>query len=118
MNFFSQLFNQSAINQLEPAQVQDMVKQSPKPFLLDVRTPGEYKEGHIHGAQLIPLDELSAKMTQIPKEREIICVCASGSRSNSAARQLNSQGFKVSNLKGGMARWVRAGLPQKMGMSK
>jgi rhodanese-related sulfurtransferase len=118
MDFLSNLFGQSSITQLEPAQVSSLVTQSPKPFLLDVRTSAEYKQAHISGAELIPLDELSTKMARLPKEREIICVCESGSRSSAAARQLSSQGYKVSNMRGGMSRWVRAGLPVKTGMAK
>jgi rhodanese-related sulfurtransferase len=118
MDFFSQLFNQPAINQLEPVQVHTMIMQTPKPYLLDVRTPGEFKRGHINGADLISLDELSTKITRIPKGREIICICASGSRSSVAARHLSAQGYKVSNMKGGMSRWVRSGLPVKTGMGK
>jgi rhodanese-related sulfurtransferase len=116
MNFLSQLFNQPAISQLEPAQVHSLATQSPKPYLLDVRTPAEYNQGHIIGAELIPLDELSEKLARIPKGREVICICASGSRSSAAARQLTTQGYRVSNLRGGMNRWVRAGLPVKKGL--
>jgi len=118
MDFLAQLFGQSSIPQLDPAQVSTLIAQSPKPFLLDVRTPGEYKQAHIHGAELIPLDELGAKLARLPKERDIICVCESGSRSSAAARHLSSQGYKVSNLRGGMSRWVRSGLPVKSGMAK
>jgi rhodanese-related sulfurtransferase len=116
MDFLSHLFNRSTINQVEPAQVKGMISQSPRPFLLDVRTPAEYKQGHVSGAELIPLDELSAKMSRIPKDRDVICICESGSRSSVAARQLSSQGYKVSNMRGGMSRWIRAGLPVKQGM--
>ncbi len=118
MDFFSQLFDRPGINQVEPAQVQEMMSHSPRPFLLDVRTAGEYKLGHVIGAELIPLEELSTKKSRIPKERDVICICASGSRSGSAARQLSSLGYKVSNMRGGMSRWVRAGLPVKSGMAK
>ncbi len=118
MGLFSQLFNRPEINQLEPDQVQAMLSQSPRPFLLDVRTPGEYKQGHVKGAELIPLNELSVKKGRIPKEREVICICASGNRSSAAARQLSVQGYKVSNMRGGMSRWIRAGLPVKPGMAK
>ena len=117
MDFLSQLFN-SGIPQLDPAQVHALAVQSPKPFLLDVRTPGEYKQGHIQGAELIPVDELSSKMARLPKGREIICVCESGSRSSVAARHLSAQGYKISNMRGGMSRWIRAGLPIKTGMNK
>jgi rhodanese-related sulfurtransferase len=118
MGFFSQLIDQSGIQQLNPAQLQTMLLKSPRPFLLDVRTPQEYKEGHIQDAELIPLNELANQLNRIPKEREVICICQSGSRSSVAAQQLNSLGYKVSNLRGGMELWARAGLPVKMGMDK
>jgi rhodanese-related sulfurtransferase len=118
MDFFSQLFKQSTIDQLEPDQVHTLASQSPRPFLLDVRTPGEYKQGHVNGAELIPLNELAAKMAKIPRGREIVCICESGSRSIAAARHLSAQGYKVSNMRGGMSRWVRAGLPVKTGLAK
>jgi rhodanese-related sulfurtransferase len=118
MGFLSQLFNRPVIDQVEPALVQEMIGQSNRPFLLDVRTPVEYKEGHVRGAELIPLSDLSTKTSRIPKGRAVICICASGSRSNAAARQLIVKGYKVSNMKGGMSRWIRAGLPVKSGMGK
>jgi phage shock protein E len=116
MNFFNQIFNSPSINQLDPVQVQTLLKQSPRPFLLDVRTPNEYKMAHISGAELIPLDELSLKINRIPKAKDIICVCASGSRSVVAVRHLTSLGYRVSNLNGGMNHWMRAGLPTQKGM--
>jgi rhodanese-related sulfurtransferase len=118
MDFLSKLFNQPGISQLDPAQVQERLSQSPRPFLLDVRTAGEYQQGHIQGAELIPLDQLSAKLARIPKGREIICVCASGSRSSVAASHLSTQGYQVSNLRGGMSRWIQSGLPVKTGQGK
>ena len=118
MGLFSQIFNRPAINQVEPAQVQEMLQGSKRPFLLDVRTPEEYKQGHIRGAELIPLNELPAKNGRVPKDREVVCVCATGSRSSTATRQLSAQGYKVSNLRGGMNRWRRLGLPIKSGMAK
>jgi phage shock protein E len=117
MGLFSQLF-QPGIDQLEPAQVQEKIKHSPRPYLLDVRTPQEYRQEHISGAELIPLDELTSRVNRLPKEREIICICESGSRSIVAAHRLNSMGYKVSNMKGGMNRWTRAGLPTKSGPGK
>jgi phage shock protein E len=118
MDFFAQLLNTTGIPQLEPSQVHSLLAQSPRPYLLDVRTPGEYKQGHIQGAELIPLNELAARIAQLPKGREIVCVCESGSRSSVAARHLQSQGYKVSNMRGGMGRWVSAGLPVKTGLAK
>lgn len=117
MDLFSKFFKQSSVNQLEPDQLHSLLNQSPRPFLLDVRTAGEFKNGHIQGAVLIPLDELTTRMGRIPKSREIICICESGSRSSVAARQLSSLGYKVNNLRGGMNRWQRTGLQVKKGMA-
>ena len=116
MDFFSQLFGQSAIPQIEPVQLQALVSKTPMPFLLDVRTPQEYNEEHIQGAELIPLSDLSNMLNRVPKDQEVICICQSGSRSSVAAQNLKSLGYKVSNLRGGMDIWVRAGLPIKTGM--
>ncbi len=118
MDFLTQFFNPGGISQLDPAQVHSMLAKSHRPYLLDVRTPVEYKQGHIQGAELIPLNLLSTSLGRLPKEREIICICESGSRSGVAARQLNARGYNVSNMRGGMSRWLRAGLPVKMGSSK
>jgi rhodanese-related sulfurtransferase len=118
MNFFTSLFQRSTVTQLDPDEVKALISQHPRPVLLDVRTPQEYKEYHIGGAQLIPLNELPDKLKRIPRDRTVVCVCASGNRSNSAARRLEKEGYKVSNMKGGMSRWMRSGLPVKKGMAR
>lgn len=118
MDFFSIFSNHSGIHQLDPQQLQTMILQPSRPYLLDVRTPQEYQQGHINGAELIPLDELPKKMSRIPKNREVICICHSGNRSSVAANHLSAAGYKVSNLRGGMSNWMRAGLPVKRGTVK
>ena len=79
---------------------------------------GESKQGHVSGAELISLDELAAKKSRIPKEQDVICICASGSRSSAAVRQLSSPGYKVSSMRGGRSSWIHTGLPVKSGMAK
>jgi len=83
----------------------------PRPFVLDVRNPDEFAAGHIEGATLIPLHELTAKLGGLPRDREVICVCASGSRSRRAAKILGREGVYALDLRGGMGAWARAGLP-------
>ena len=118
MDFLSSFFGRSTVPQLDVDQLNEMLDKTPHPFLLDVRTAEEYKEAHIAGAELIPLDELSKKLGRVPKNREVVCVCASGSRSSVAARQLEAGGYKVYNLRGGMGSWMRKGLAIKKGMAK
>ena len=117
MSFLSKLFG-PPVPTIDAAIVPAKLNEKPGPIVLDVREPSEYATGHIAGSTLIPLRQLSSRMSELPKDREIICVCASGSRSGSAARRLAGEGYTVLNVRGGMARWLRAGLPVKKGMGK
>lgn len=99
---------------LSAVEAQERIKNEGKNlFLLDVRQPEEYKQGHIAGSKLIPLGELSNRLKEIPQDKEILCICRSGSRSSMAASQLAQAGYKVINLSGGMMSWSAAGLPMK-----
>lgn len=114
MDFITKLFGAS-IAGIGPAEAQAKLNQKGKPFLLDVRQPEEFRREHLQGATLIPLGELPRRMNELPKNQEILCVCRSGSRSQTAARQLAAAGYTVTNLNGGMIAWMRAGLPVKKG---
>jgi rhodanese-related sulfurtransferase len=114
MDFLSRLFG-TPIVQAQPEDVQAKIKNNGSAFLLDVRQPEEYQEGHIQGAKLIPLGELSSRMQELPKNKEIICICRSGNRSGVATRQLSAAGFKAVNMRGGMLAWSRAGMQVKKG---
>jgi len=82
--------------------------------LLDVRSAEEYAgpEGHVHGALLIPLPELEARIAEVPGDVPTVVICHSGRRSALATQQLLKAGRgQVANLRGGMVAWRRAGLP-------
>jgi len=82
--------------------------------VLDVRSIAEYKDGHIVNAINIPLNGLGNNLKQLEKHRDkpIVAVCRSGSRSNAACKMLRKQGFEnVKNLRGGMMAWENASLP-------
>ena len=66
--------------------------------LLDVRRPDERAKGFIPGSIHIPLDQLRARLGELPKDREIIVHCQTGQRSYYAARILSQHGFRVRNL--------------------
>jgi len=72
--------------------------------LLDVRTITEYKEGHLRDSTLIPVDALADNlgMLKADKNKKIIVYCRSGSRSVSASRILEENGFTPLNVKGGI----------------
>lgn len=84
------------------------------PLLLDVREYPEFAGGHLAGARLLPLTELGARADELPRDREIACVCRTGRRSAEAADKLANLGFnKVIHLEGGLTAWQKAGLPLK-----
>jgi len=69
--------------------------------IVDVRSPAEFRGGAYRGAINVPLQELSAKLGRIPKNRPVVVYCASGSRSAMAARALKKAGYAdVSNAGG------------------
>ncbi len=74
--------------------------------LVDVRQESEYKQSHLPGALLIPLNELESRFTELDPSQETIVYCRSGARSRSACQFLEQRGFaKVHNMKGGILAW-------------
>jgi len=92
-------------------QVDEFSKRRAEFHLLDVREDGEWNAGHIDGAQHIPLRELADRLGELPKERTLVAVCRSGSRSGAAVQGLRKLGFEAENLEGGVNAWDRAKLP-------
>jgi rhodanese-related sulfurtransferase len=114
MNLFEMLFGKP-VSTIGATELNDRFKNGKRPLIIDVRQPDEYRTGHIIGAKLIPLNKLSNRMNELPKNREIVCVCASGNRSGSATRMLAKEGYNAVNMQGGMMAWRRANLPVKKG---
>lgn len=89
-----------------------------KALLIDVRTPGEYREAHIEGSRLHPLGNLSVEEIQrlTSDEQSCVLVCKSGKRASMAAEKLRSAGIKdLCILEGGVMAWDAAGLPLEHG---
>ncbi|MDQ3304874.1 MAG: rhodanese-like domain-containing protein [Actinomycetota bacterium] len=84
-------------------------------WVLDVRQPDEYEDGHVPGAHLIPLDQLSTRHTEVPTDREVYVVCGSGGRSAAATEALNGAGYRAVNVAGGTKGWIEAGNPVETG---
>jgi phage shock protein E len=110
MSFLSNLFGPS-VPKLTAAELNEKLKFGKHPMVIDVRQPDEFRSGHIASAKLIPLNELHRRMKDLPKGREIVCVCDSGTRSRSAAKTLAKEGFTVFDMQGGMQAWRHAKLP-------
>jgi len=71
-------------------------------FLLDVRNPPELAVESVPGAVNIPLPQLRARLSELPRDREILVICRSGQRAYYATRILLQNGFKARNISGGM----------------
>ena len=83
--------------------------------LVDVRERDEFDAARVVGASLIPLSEFTERYAEMPKEKEIVLMCAGGVRSARAAEYAESMGYKVTNLEGGINAWAAAGLPVETG---
>lgn len=84
------------------------------PFILDVRTPREYRMGRLENSTLIPLQELQRRIIEIDKYKNhpVLVYCATGNRSTTASKILIDEGFsKVINLRHGIVDWARKQLP-------
>lgn len=85
-------------------------------WMLDVREPSEWAEAHIPGATLIPLGELAQRVSEAPKDQEIVVYCRSGNRSKAGADILTKAGYtNVSSMAGGINQWSAAGYPTESG---
>ena len=70
---------------LSPAEATEVVQNLQDDLvILDVRTPGEFAEGHAEGALLIPLEELASRADDIPEEKPVLILCRSGRRAAAA----------------------------------
>jgi len=79
-----------------------------QPFILDVRTPQEYREGHLENATLIPVQELQRRLPELAKfkNENILIYCATGNRSTVAAKILIDNGFqRIFNMRHGIQEW-------------
>jgi len=88
--------------------------QNEHPIVLDVRTPNEYKRGHLPNSVLIPVQELQNRYKELgtDKNREILIYCATGNRSTVASKMLIDNGFKhIVNMRGGIYAWSKKNYP-------
>jgi rhodanese-related sulfurtransferase len=80
---------------------------------LDVRTPGEFNEGHIEGALLVDFQSgnFENEIASLDKSKTYAVYCRSGSRSGQAVKVMSEAGFtNIYNLNGGVIDWANAGM--------
>jgi rhodanese-related sulfurtransferase len=111
------------MNAIPPRELLRLLDEQPDLTVLDVRTPAEFNEVHVTGAQNIPLADLRPKALfaagRLSAGRPIYLVCRSGARASQAAQKFEDQGYDATFVvQGGTLACVQAGLPVVRGGNK
>ena len=94
------------------ALVEHQAKHADHLFVLDVRSPEEFSEGHVPGAVNVPYDQIAARIAEVPKNKDVVLYCRSGRRAGIAAEVLAANGYsRLSHLEGDMPGWIAQGRP-------
>lgn len=103
-----------SIDTLAPQAFIKQAKADTTAIILDVRTPGEYKEEHLAGAQQLDFLNTSvfdAGINQLDNTHTYYVYCRSGKRSHHACMKMQKQGLKVFDMEGGILNWKKLGMP-------
>jgi rhodanese-related sulfurtransferase len=84
--------------------------------VIDVREPYEYVTGHVPGARLVPVGQLTGAVAELPRTGRVYVICATGNRSLAAADFLAANGLDAWSVAGGTLAWSRNGNPLVPGM--
>lgn len=98
---------------ISPAVLAERLHAGQVSYLLDVRTPEEFAEGHIHGAINIPVQALASRIDEVPVDVPVVVYCRSGRRAQAAASLLRARGQVVTELDGSMLAWRAAGFAER-----
>ena len=93
------------MKEISAKEVQEALEKGQPLKLIDVREVDEMEEGHIPGVIHIPLGLLEFRMHELDQNDSYIMVCRSSARSGRATQFLESRGFNVTNMVGGMLAW-------------
>jgi rhodanese-related sulfurtransferase len=78
--------------------------------LVDIREPDEHRTGVVPGAQLLPMRQLSARLSELPRDRPVLLICNTQNRSRATLDALRERGWtNLRYVNGGMSEWNRRG---------
>jgi rhodanese-related sulfurtransferase len=89
---------------------------SGKPRLIDVREAGEYRAGHVPGAEFITMSTIPLRLADLPRDEKLYLICESGGRSWQVCSYLEQHGYQVVTVEGGTGAWRMSGFPLTQGM--
>jgi rhodanese-related sulfurtransferase len=95
------------MQEITPSALQARLATADPPVVLDVREPWEQDIARLAGTLDIPMNEVAARLAELPKDRDIVVMCRSGGRSSTVTQYLEQRGYRASNLTGGILRWAQ-----------
>jgi rhodanese-related sulfurtransferase len=98
------------IKEIDAADLESRMAKDGDFLLLDIRSAGELAQGVLPDAEHIPMHLIPVRISELPKDKDVILYCHSGARSYHACAYLAQQGFdNAVNLRGGILSWARSG---------
>ena len=89
--------------------------------VVDVRRPDEYEAGHVKGSLHVPVDDVLARIEEIPKDKKLLFICAQGVRSGLACEMAAAMGLDTEslyNIEECTAAWIEKGPPTSYGSDR
>ncbi len=99
------------VRRMSPSELQTLMSGSGSavPHLIDVRDREEFRSGHLPGARNIPVNDLEARLAELPAQGQLVFICLSGKRSLAACEAVMKRGINApGHLDGGMLAWKAA----------
>ena len=98
------------IKEIDANDLQNRIAEGDDFILLDIRSAGELAQGVLPDAEHLPMHLIPLRMSELPKDKDVILYCHSGARSYHACAYLAQQGYENAiNLRGGILNWARSG---------
>jgi rhodanese-related sulfurtransferase len=100
----------AVVKAIDTTELEGQLSSGKEVILLDIRSAPEVERGVLPASKHLPMHLLPLRMSEFPKDQEVILYCHSGARSYNACRYLMQQGFdNVINLRGGILDWAKNG---------
>lgn len=100
------------VNEIDSESLSKRLGDGEDVLLVDIRTPAEMAQGIIPDSLLLPMHLIPIRMSELPKDKDVVLYCRSGARSYQACAYMMQQGHeRMLNLRGGILAWARHGYP-------